>query len=50
MSSLVKMVDDGVIRSPKVTTYPFENVVESHKDIESGTTVGKLVLLTKNTQ
>lgn len=43
---LLKLVESGQIRSPKVTTYPLEQVVEAHKDIESGKTIGKLVLLT----
>jgi len=47
MENLLKMVEDGSIVSPKVTTYSFDDVVQSHKDIESGQTVGKLVLLTQ---
>jgi NADPH:quinone reductase-like Zn-dependent oxidoreductase len=28
-----------------VTEYPFDQVARAHRDLESGTTVGKLVLL-----
>jgi synaptic vesicle membrane protein VAT-1 len=36
---------DGRIRAPSVTTYPMEQVALAHRDIESGRTIGKLVLI-----
>lgn len=37
---------EGALRMPAVATYPLEAVAQAHADLESGTTVGKLVLLT----
>lgn len=42
---LIKLVETGQLVSPKVTTYKLEDVVEAHKALESGKTVGKLVLI-----
>lgn len=36
-------VEKGIIR-PQITTYNFTDVVKAHKDLESGNTVGSLVL------
>ncbi|PCC72761.1 NADPH:quinone reductase [Nannocystis exedens] len=36
----------GELRPPPITTYPFEQVAQAHRDLESGRTIGKLVLLT----
>ena len=33
-------------RLPTVSYYPLEEVARAHRDLESGRTVGKLVLLT----
>jgi NADPH:quinone reductase-like Zn-dependent oxidoreductase len=46
MDALLKWVEEGRVKAPPVKTYPLENVAQAHRDIESGTTVGKLVLLT----
>jgi NADPH:quinone reductase-like Zn-dependent oxidoreductase len=35
----------GTLRMPAVATYPLEEVARAHADLESGRTVGKLVLL-----
>lgn len=35
----------GTLRMPEVTTYPLGQVARAHADLESGRTVGKLVLL-----
>lgn len=35
----------GKVTPPPVTTYPLEEVARAHADIESGTTIGKLVLI-----
>jgi len=45
MGDLVGWLEAGEIRPPGLTTYPFEKVAEAHRDIESGQTTGKLVLL-----
>jgi NADPH:quinone reductase-like Zn-dependent oxidoreductase len=36
---------DGAIEPPPLTEYPLDDVARAHADIESGTTVGKLVLI-----
>jgi NADPH:quinone reductase-like Zn-dependent oxidoreductase len=45
MRQLLQWVDEGRIVAPPVTTYPLERVADAHRDLESGQTVGKLVLL-----
>lgn len=41
---LGKWIEEGKIQPPKVAVYPFEKVADAHRDLESGKTVGKLVL------
>lgn len=36
--------EQGLIRIPKITTYPIEEVGKAHQELESGKTIGKLVL------
>jgi NADPH:quinone reductase-like Zn-dependent oxidoreductase len=38
-------VDEGKLRASPVTSFPFDDVAGAHRAIESGTTVGKLVLV-----
>ncbi len=45
MKSLVGMLEEGAIRLPEITEYPFDSVIRAHRDIQSGTTKGKLVLI-----
>ena len=40
-----QILDAGVIHAPPCTTYPLEEAGRAHRDIESGQTVGKLVLV-----
>lgn len=42
--NLIKWYGEGLIRIPKIKTYPLNEVGEAHKELESGNTVGKLVL------
>jgi synaptic vesicle membrane protein VAT-1 len=44
MGELLAWVDAGRLKPPRVTTYPFDEVARAHRDLESGTTAGKLVL------
>ncbi|MBK7974716.1 MAG: zinc-binding dehydrogenase [Deltaproteobacteria bacterium] len=44
MTKLVGRVEAGALRAPPVTRFPLERVAEAHRALESGTTVGKLVL------
>ena len=44
MERLLGWLDEGAIVPPPVETYRFEDVASAHRAIESGRTVGKLVL------
>ena len=44
MRDLSAWLAEGVITPPTATTYRFEDVAKAHADIESGRTIGKLVL------
>jgi synaptic vesicle membrane protein VAT-1 len=44
MGKLLGWLQEGRIQAPPVTTYAFEDAAKAHRDIESGATVGKLVL------
>jgi NADPH:quinone reductase-like Zn-dependent oxidoreductase len=41
---LLKWVEEGKIKPPAVQVFPFERVADAHRALESGTTVGKLIL------
>jgi NADPH:quinone reductase-like Zn-dependent oxidoreductase len=45
MRSLRGMLEEGTIGLPEITEYPFDSVIRAHRDIQSGTTKGKLVLI-----
>lgn len=45
MTDVMGWLANGDITPPPATTYPLEKVADAHRDIESGKTVGKLVLL-----
>jgi len=44
MAALSALAREGKLRPPPVTKFAFDRVSEAHRAIESGTTVGKLVL------
>ena len=44
MLDLLRWVEEGKIKAPAVTPYPFEKVADAHRALESGATVGKLIL------
>lgn len=46
MDRLLMWLESGKLIAPTVTTYRLEDVASAHRDLESGSTVGKLVLLT----
>ncbi|MEM1282959.1 MAG: medium chain dehydrogenase/reductase family protein [Chlamydiota bacterium] len=46
INQMFTWLDEEKIHPPTVTAYNLENVAQAHKDLESGKTVGKLVLLT----
>lgn len=45
MLCLLDLLEREKIRLPKITTYPLEKVADAHRDLESGKTIGKLVLI-----
>lgn len=45
MSDLISWTTDGSLNLPAVTAYPLTDVARAHRDLESGKTVGKLVLI-----
>ena len=44
MQDLTNWVEEGKIKAPPVQPYPFEKVADAHRALESGVTVGKLIL------
>ena len=44
MAQLLHWVKQGSLKVGKVTAYPFKEAGRAHSDLESGQTVGKLVL------
>lgn len=45
MTALCGWLEDGTIKAPPTKTYPLEQVADAHRALESGTTVGKLILV-----
>lgn len=45
MGDLLSWLHDGSITAPPVTTYALDDVAQAHRDIESGQTIGKLILV-----
>lgn len=45
-SRIMSLLEDGKIRPLPVTVYTMSNVAQAHIDIESGKTLGKLVITT----
>jgi NADPH:quinone reductase-like Zn-dependent oxidoreductase len=50
MSALSAWVEAGQIQAPPVRAFPLAHVVEAHRALESGETIGKLVLTTASTE
>jgi len=44
MQTLIQWVEQGKIKPPPVHAYAFKDVAQAHQALESGTTVGKLIL------
>ncbi len=45
MTRLLVWVEEGKLVAPPVTRFPLDQVADAHRALESGTTVGKLVLV-----
>ena len=44
-AEITSWLESGAIVAPPITTYPLADVARAHADIESGKTIGKLVLI-----
>ena len=44
MQNLLRWVEEGKIQAPALQRFPFEKVADAHRALESGNTVGKLIL------
>ena len=47
---IYQWIFDGSIKLPHVTEYSLKNVGKAHRDLESGNTIGKLILLTRGNE
>ncbi|UCC56546.1 MAG: zinc-binding dehydrogenase [Gammaproteobacteria bacterium] len=45
LQQLLGWLEQGKLVAPRITTYPFDRVADAHRDLESGQTIGKLVLV-----
>lgn len=45
MRALLGWIEAGTVRAPAISRYPLEDVARAHRDLESGQSVGKLVLV-----
>ena len=45
MNALMGWVDQGKLPAPRVEVFPLDGVADAHRALESGKTMGKLVLL-----
>jgi synaptic vesicle membrane protein VAT-1 len=44
MNTMLRWIQEGKVIRPNVKTYPLEKVSKAHRDLESGNTIGKLIL------
>jgi NADPH:quinone reductase-like Zn-dependent oxidoreductase len=44
IQDLLRWVEEGKIKAPAIQAFAFEKVADAHRALESGTTVGKLIL------
>ena len=45
LADIEKWLAEGKLKAPPVTTYALQDAGDAHRDIESGKTIGKLVLI-----
>lgn len=48
MQEILAWLQGGELQAPPVSLYPLRDVARAHQDIESGQTIGKLILLAKD--
>jgi NADPH:quinone reductase-like Zn-dependent oxidoreductase len=44
MQALMHWVEEGKIKAPPLQSFPYDKVADAHRNLESGKTVGKLIL------
>lgn len=44
MEQIFQWVEEGKLKAPKIKTYPLEQAADAQRDLESGQTIGKLIL------
>ncbi len=44
MQTMINWIEAGKIKAPPLQTFDFKDVAQAHHALESGTTVGKLIL------
>ena len=44
VQDLIKWVEEGKIQAPPVQSFAYDKVADAHRTLESGTTIGKLIL------
>lgn len=44
MNAILKAIEEKKLKPPLITTYSLEKAADAHRDLESGKTVGKLIL------
>ena len=47
MEDFLRWIAEGKLKVAKVTEYHLKDVAKAHKDLESGETIGKLVLISR---
>jgi len=45
LSKILLWFQEGKLITPPIKTYPLEQVINAHRDLESGNTIGKLILV-----
>jgi synaptic vesicle membrane protein VAT-1 len=45
MEEIIKWLETGELQVPSIKTFPLEQVADAHRELESGKTIGKLVLI-----
>ena len=44
MQDLIEWVQEGKIQAPPLRSFTYDKVADAHRSLESGTTIGKLIL------
>jgi NADPH:quinone reductase-like Zn-dependent oxidoreductase len=44
LERILASLQEGSIKTPPITTFPLDKVAQAHQALQSGSTIGKLVL------